>query len=58
MSLFGIEFLKNINEHLRYTDDDGKAAPIIDVDINMDGYLFLANRHKSDLLYANHKTQL
>ena len=58
MSMFGAEFLRNIDENLRYADGDVTAAAKVDVDINMDGYLFLASKEKTDLLYANHKTQL
>jgi hypothetical protein len=54
MSLFGIEFLQKAKEHLKLSND----GPPVDLDYNHDGYLFLATKKTSDILYSNHKIQL
>lgn len=53
MSMFGVEFLKEISENLKCGDNDE-----VDVPIYHDGYLFCGNETNSDLLYNNHKIQL
>ncbi len=52
MSMFGVEFLKNIKENLKCNDDE------VDVPVHHDGYLFCGSKKNSDLIYQNHKIQL
>lgn len=52
MSMFGVEFLKNLKTHLKCQDEE------IDVPIFHDGYLFCGSKKNADLLYQTHKIQL
>ena len=53
MSLFGIEFLREIDRHLSL--DDG---PAVDVGLHEGGYLFLATAEYEEALRANHAIQI
>lgn len=52
MSLFGIEFLREVGRHLSV--DDG---PTVDIGLHEGGYLYLATSAFEDALRANHATQ-
>lgn len=52
MSLFGAEFLRNINEHLGVAGEEP-----IDVQFHPYGYLYLANNDDAAALEQNHRMQ-
>ncbi|CAH2320413.1 FAD-dependent oxidoreductase domain-containing 1 [Pelobates cultripes] len=52
ISLFGAQFLRNINEHLGVVNEDP-----IDIQFNPSGYLFLASEEGASILEENYKVQ-
>ena len=53
MSIFGANFLQNYQENLELNKGDK-----VDLQFNMDGYLFLAAKATVEKLYENHRVQL
>lgn len=53
MSLFGAEFIKNVDTHLRV----GADGDPVDVQFHEEGYLFLATAETRPVLEANFATQ-
>uniref|UniRef100_A0A7N4PD97 FAD-dependent oxidoreductase domain-containing protein 1 n=1 Tax=Sarcophilus harrisii TaxID=9305 RepID=A0A7N4PD97_SARHA len=52
LSLFSIEFLRNINEYLAVPDE-----PLLDIQFNPSGYLLLASEEKAAVMEHNVKIQ-
>ncbi|XP_056399967.1 FAD-dependent oxidoreductase domain-containing protein 1 [Hyla sarda] len=52
MSLFGAQFLRNINEHLGIINEDP-----VDIQFNPSGYLFLSSEKGAEILEENYRVQ-
>lgn len=52
MSLYGVEFLRNVDHHLRVPGGDR-----VDVNFYEGGYLFLASEKEKHILQENYEVQ-